>query len=180
MQIVISIFWSTFTQFFRIHWLFCIRIIRRHLKFWISFGISVLSISVQSHFLKIPVWRKPVYSAQAWMIRGLKIILLSHAVYKFWILFENMDRFEKHSNIIQLHLKFHWIMFTHVHVNDFSFQKSVFHKLRTVCLRHWSDATCEITVSVVCSCQSLQSVYVNEKVSEPYSEHPFVVAYKCK
>lgn len=65
-------------------------------------------------------------------------------------------------------------------LEDDDFSNSVFPHLKTICLRFCKYVTCDVVVSLIQSCRSLQNVYVDEEVAESYIVHPFAVANRCK
>ena len=69
---------------------------------------------------------------------------------------------------------------TYVKDTDFTFDKSIFPHLKTVCLRRCFSVTSEGVVSLIQSCQSLEDIYVDEDMAESYAKHSFVVANRCK
>lgn len=79
-----------------------------------------------------------------------------------------------------LNLKKLYLGYVNLDDDDLKCNNSMFPNLTDICVKYCHGVTCEAIVSRIQSCQSLESVYVDENVAEFYAAHPFVVFNKIK
>lgn len=80
-----------------------------------------------------------------------------------------------------LYLKELYMCGTNLEDKDFIFNNSVFPQLKTICLTYcYYNLTSEGIVSLIQSCQTLENVYVEQRLAESYAEHPYILVNRCK